>query len=218
MLVYGASRREALEMAMHRWRLSRRSAEDYLRRSQDRLAGDALTHDRLFYLKISQMQRDKLVGLALRYAHENRERLDPRILQSLAAITTAVRGLLDSRDRAAAEIQLLVVQGVEKATVLVAEHAQTEPKGERCRNGSAAPTDPALNGDAGNPPAPTPPSQTADRQNARDEEFARKLESALELDDYDALRDAILDRCAGCADGLGESGTHARADAAMVSV
>jgi hypothetical protein len=125
MLIFGASRREVTQFAEAQWGLSRRTAQEYLKRVRERLARDEAAQDRLFYLKLSQLQRDKLVGLALRYAHENRERLDPKVLQSLAAITTAVRGLLDSRDRAAGEIHQLVVEQLREANALVA----AEPPG-----------------------------------------------------------------------------------------
>jgi hypothetical protein len=108
MLVYGASQQEILGLVQKQWGVSRRTAQDDLHTVRQRLAGEAAAEDRLFSLRVSQLQRDKLVGLALRYAVNPPADLDPQLLQALASLITAVRGLLDSRDHTAAAIQHLV--------------------------------------------------------------------------------------------------------------
>jgi hypothetical protein len=108
LLVYGASQQEILGLVQKQWGVSQRTAQDDLHTVRQRLAGEAATEDQLFALRVSQLQRDKLVGLALRYAVNPPADLDPQLLQALASLITAVRGLLDSHDRTAAEIQHLV--------------------------------------------------------------------------------------------------------------
>ncbi len=151
MVIFGASRREVTQFVLAQWGLSRRTAQEYLKRVQERLARDTVAQaageDRLFYLKLSQLQRDRLVGLALRYAHENREKLDPRVLQALAGIITAVRGLLDSRDRAAGEIHQLVTEHGRQADDLSLSPLRGE-SGARGNTGRFDPApEPAADGD-----------------------------------------------------------------------
>jgi hypothetical protein len=121
MLVYGASRQEISDLAQKQWGVSRRTAQDYLHTVQQRLAGEAVEEDRLVALRLSQLQRDKLVGLALRYVHSPTEDFDPKVLQALTRLISAVRGLLDSRDRTAAEIQHLVEERLRHAEKVVPE-------------------------------------------------------------------------------------------------
>jgi hypothetical protein len=141
MLVYGASRQDILDLAQRRWGVSRRTAQDYLHTVRQRLAGEAADEDRLFALRLSQLQRDKLVGLALRYTQHTKEEFDPKVLQSLAAMITAVRGLLDSRDRTAAEIHQLVAEQVRKA-----ENAGPPPHQEAIPETEAPRPAPPVNG------------------------------------------------------------------------
>jgi hypothetical protein len=112
MLVYGASQQEILALVQKQWGVSRRTAQDDLHTVRQRLAGEAAAEDHLFSLRVAQLQRDKLVGLVLRYTHGPAEDFDPRVVQALASLLTAVRGLLDSRDRTAAEIQQLVEERI----------------------------------------------------------------------------------------------------------
>jgi hypothetical protein len=114
MLVYGAAQQEILALVQKQWGVSQRTAQDDLYTVRQRLTGEAAAEDHLFSLRVSQLQRDKLVGLALRYMVNPPEDLDPKLLQSLAALLTAVRGLLDSRDKTAAEIQQLVEQRLQQ--------------------------------------------------------------------------------------------------------
>jgi hypothetical protein len=119
MLIYGGSRQEILALAQKRWGVSLRTAQDYLHTVQQRLAGEAAQEDLFLALRVSQLQRDKLVGLALRYTCNPPADLDPRVLQALASLITAVRGLLDSRDRTAAEITALVDRHIQQAEHVV---------------------------------------------------------------------------------------------------
>jgi hypothetical protein len=119
MLVYGATPQDVLARAQKHWGVSHRTAQEDLRTVRQRLAGDAAADDHLFSLRVSQLQRDKLVGLALRYMINPPEDLDPKLLQSLASLLTAVRGLLDSRDRTAAEIQQVVEERLHNGAKVV---------------------------------------------------------------------------------------------------
>ncbi len=217
MLVYGASRREALEMAQQKWGVSRRTAQAYLQRVQQQLAREAADEDRLFHLRLSQLQRDKLVGLALRYAHDKREQLDPHVLQSLSAIITAVRGLLDSRDRAAGEIHQLVSERLRQAvgTVDQAGDAPGLPESPPQVNPAPQP-DSAPVPDAGatgirngslltDSPAridsPTPPPRRFRADVPGVEPVARKFNHDNDLKEDDSIEDVLEPACAGCATG-----------------
>jgi hypothetical protein len=151
MLVYGTSRQDILDLAQRRWGVSRRTAQDYLHTVRQRLAAEAADEDRLFALHLSQLQRDKLVGLALRYTQHTKEDFDPKVLQSLAAMITAVRGLLDSRDRTAAEIHQLVAEQIRKAENTLPLRAEAVPATEARRpappaNGHGPAVTPSANG------------------------------------------------------------------------
>jgi hypothetical protein len=186
MLIFGASRRDVIQFAEAQWRLSKRTAQEYLKRVQERLSRDEASEDRLFYLKLSQLQRDKLVGLALRYAHENRERLDPKVLQSLAAITTAVRGLLDSRDRAAGEIHQLVAEQLREADALVAS-------GPVATGAGTLPTS-----DGRGSPTP-PPAAVRDRLDGRGAPWP-KPNGGKNMPRIQENTESQNPGCAGCAD------------------
>ncbi len=121
MFVYGASHQEILARVQKQWGVSRRTAQDDLHTVRQRLAGEAATEDQLVALRLAQLQRDKLVGLALRYTLCPTEDFDPKVLQALAGLITAVRGLLDSRDRTTAELQQLVDERVQQAAKVVPE-------------------------------------------------------------------------------------------------
>jgi hypothetical protein len=112
MLVYGASHQEILALVQKQWGVSHRTAQDDLHTVRQRLTSEAAAEDHLFSLRVAQLQRDKLVGLVLRSTHGPAEDFDPKVVQALASLLTAVRGLLDSRDRTAAEIQQLVEERI----------------------------------------------------------------------------------------------------------
>jgi hypothetical protein len=127
MLVHGASQQEILALMQKQWGVSRRTAQDDLHTVRQRLAGEAATEDHLFSLRVAQLQRDKLVGLVLRYVHGPAEDFDPRVVQALASLLTAVRGLLDSRDRTAAEIQHLIAERLARGGKVVPEPEALRP-------------------------------------------------------------------------------------------
>jgi hypothetical protein len=135
MLVYGASHQEILALVQKQWGVSRRTAQDDLHTTRQRLAGEAAGEDHLFSLRVAQLQRDKLVGLALRYVLNPPEDLDPKLLQSLAALLAAVRGLLDSRDHTAAEIHQLVEERLQEGAKVVP--VQEAPSSAASANGRA---------------------------------------------------------------------------------
>jgi len=169
LLVHGATRADLIDMAMRRWQVSRRTAEGYAQTVRERLVGQAACTDRLFYLTLSQLQRDQLVGLALRYTMNERENFDPHVMQSLSAMITAVRGLLDSRDRCAAEIHQLVEEKIGAAKKVVRDSVADSAAARRATKektagangapGEAAPTAatteaPARNGKREGTPLP----------------------------------------------------------------
>jgi hypothetical protein len=117
MVVHGASRHDVIGYCVQRWGLSRRTAEVCLQTIRRRMACDAAAEDRLFYLKLSQLQRDRLVQVAMRYSQL--EQFNASVLNALAAMITAVRGLLDSRDRTAVEICELIEVKLSAANNLV---------------------------------------------------------------------------------------------------
>jgi hypothetical protein len=80
MLVYGASQQEILALVQKQWGVSRRTAQDDLHTVRQRLAGETAAEDHFVALRVSQLQRDKLVGLALRYMLNPPEDLDPKLL------------------------------------------------------------------------------------------------------------------------------------------
>jgi hypothetical protein len=127
LLVYGASQQDILALVQKQWGVSLRTAQEDLRTVRQRLAGEAATEDQLLSLRVSQLQRDKLVGLALRYMLNPPEDLDPKLLQSLASLLTAVRGLLDSRDRTAMEIQQVVEERLNSGTKVTPALEASDP-------------------------------------------------------------------------------------------
>ncbi len=197
MVIFGASRREVMQFALAQWGLSRRTAQEYLKRVQERLARDTAGEDRLFYLKLSQLQRDRLVGLALRYAHENREKLDPRVLQALAGIITAVRGLLDSRDRAAGEIHQLVTEQVCQAKELAAADPAPQPPAEEDQH------TPAGNDEVeASEPGPLPPSPSIAERLARPDSTKPKSNGRKGIQPDQEEPELRYPDCADCASGF----------------
>jgi hypothetical protein len=229
MLVYGASREEILDQAQRRWGVSRRTAQDYLHTVRQRLTGEAAEDDRLFALRLSQLQRDKLVGLALRYTLSTKEEFDPKVLQSLAAMITAVRGLLDSRDRTAAEIHQLVAEQICK-TESAAPPRPDPASGDEARPPAAADghnrtATPSANGKSrlphqrnGNAAAPKPPRPAtstsvlhADRRpplptddfgvDLIDSPRVPKLQTSQEIGSVSRENEQMEATCAACAGG-----------------
>ncbi len=194
MVIFGASRREVTLFTRAQWGLGRRTAQEYLKRVQERLAREAGTQDRLFYLKLSQLQRDRLVGLALRYAQENLDHLDARVLQTLAGMITAARGLLDSRDRAAGEIHSLVTeqrQGRELAAAAPAPKAPVEDERHS----------PAGNGGELDACEPAPPSPSAVERLVRGESPKRKSNGRKDIQPNKEEPESRYPDCADCAGG-----------------
>jgi hypothetical protein len=142
LLVHGASRRDVIEFAMNRFGVCRRTAELCLQTIRRRLANDATEEDHLFCLKLSQIQRDRMIHLAIR--HINAEEPNPQLMQALASLTTAVRGLLDSRDRTAGEIHSLVQERLAKAAALEEqpkERHEPSRSSSSCENGHTTGSD-----------------------------------------------------------------------------
>jgi len=183
-IVNGASRQDAIALSMRRWGISRRTAEVYVQTVRKRLAGEAATTDRLFYLHLSQLQRDRMVGLVLRYTTRKDADYNPQVMQSLSTMITAVRGLLDSRDRTAAEIHELVQERLERAARTTAgtapEHAcgVNDDEASDSTNGNGAPH---------HPPAPAQPAQTEPRFDPRRKRKARAAESPTPLHAEEAI-------------------------------
>jgi hypothetical protein len=205
MLIFGASRREVIEMARRRFGVSQRTAQLYVQQAQKRMALEAADEDRLFHLRLSQLQRDKLVGLALRYAHDNREQLDPRVLQSLAAVITAVRGLLDSRDRAVGEIHQLVAERLQQAASLAATPPPAEETPKPATEevvAAPSPSQPASqNGKHETHPHPTPLPQAVAERLMQTSSLEPKFNGDRELDQNGGEQRELEPACAGCAEG-----------------
>jgi hypothetical protein len=124
MSLLGAGREELLATAQARWAVSRRTAQAYLKAVEERLRRQAESAQLLAELQRSQLQRDKLAGVVLRAVESPDGCLpEPAVLQGLAAVVTAVRGLLDSRDRCAGEIDRLVQERLAQARALAGEAA-----------------------------------------------------------------------------------------------
>lgn len=169
-LLEGQPRTEVVATAQALWGISRRTAQLYVQQAQRRLAREAIEEDRLFYLRLSQLQRDKVLNLVFRYLQQGL--FDPKVLRALTGLVTAVQKLLDSRDQTAAEVHKLLggieqppamVQTVARPTTAPTEEQRqaTAPKGER-------PADSVPEGFAPVAPAAPPPRpELASKEAAR---------------------------------------------------
>jgi hypothetical protein len=92
MLAYGASQLEIVALAQRTWKVSRHVAQEAVREVRERLAAEAGVDDQLVALRIGQLRRDKLLGLALRYVSEKeREGLDPPARRGTCCAASALR-------------------------------------------------------------------------------------------------------------------------------
>jgi hypothetical protein len=216
-IVNGASRQDAIALSVRRWQVSVRTAELYVQTVRKRLAGEAAEGDRLFYLHLSQLQRDRMVGLVLRYTARTDADYNPQVMQSLASMLTAVRGLLDSRDRTAAEIHGLVQEKVEGAAKLVSTEEADRTTGSNGRKSSgsangheAAPSRPTASGSRFDPrrkpksrgdEAPTPLHREESACTEIPETSSHKANGHHELGGDDRADLASAAACASCAPG-----------------
>ncbi len=102
-LLDGQPQHEMVALAMARWSIERRTAQVYLQKARRRLAAQAAREDRMFYLRLSQMQRDRLMRLVFRHM-EIIEHHTPQKLRALTGLVAATCRLLDSRDQTATAI------------------------------------------------------------------------------------------------------------------
>jgi len=102
-LVDGLLRPACVALAMREWQVSRRTAQVYVARAARRIAQSAQHKDPLFNLKLSQVQRAKLLSQLSELLREPNF-TDPQVWKlKLQTIQTALKAL-DSSDRAAAQI------------------------------------------------------------------------------------------------------------------
>jgi hypothetical protein len=102
-LVDGLLRPACVALAMREWQVSRRTAQVYVARAARRIAQSAQHKDPLFSLKLSQVQRAKLLSQLSELLREPNF-TDPQVWKlKLQTIQTALKAL-DSSDRAAAQI------------------------------------------------------------------------------------------------------------------
>lgn len=94
------TRTEAVACAVMQWGVSRRSAQLYVQRAIRRLTREAAQENRGFFLRLSQLQRDRLLQQVIAAA-EGRKDLDAAAMKALAQLVDAGCKLLDSRDRTA---------------------------------------------------------------------------------------------------------------------
>lgn len=102
-LIDGLLRPACVAQAMREWQVSRRTAQVYVARAARRIAQAAQHKDPLFSLKLSQVQRAKLLNQLSELLREPNF-TDPQVWKlKLQTIQTALKAL-DSSDRAAAQI------------------------------------------------------------------------------------------------------------------
>lgn len=100
LLQSGSSRCDIVTLIQGLWGVGERMAQLYVKRAIEHLAQEAGEEDRLFYLKLSQIQRDKLLTHVFR-SLEGAKNLEPHKLASL--LRPAIK-LLETRDVLAAEV------------------------------------------------------------------------------------------------------------------
>jgi hypothetical protein len=92
------ARSEVVSYAMLQWGISRRTAQCYVQEAIRRLSGESATEPRGYFLRMSQLQRERLLQQVLAAA-EGRKEMDTAGIKALARLVEAGCKLLDSRDR-----------------------------------------------------------------------------------------------------------------------
>jgi len=103
-LAEGRTRAEVCALTRKRWEVSRRTAQLYVQKLERRLAHEGEKADPIFRLKLSQLQRERLLRLGHRFLRRA-EALDAGVLGRVTGLLSAMGRLLDSRDRAADALQ-----------------------------------------------------------------------------------------------------------------
>jgi len=106
-LVEGKPREEALNAIQSVWLVGRRAAQAYLHDAQAMLADEAAEQEELFYLRLSQRQRDRLLETVLNYT-QALNAVDPKMVRMLTALVGAACRLLDGRNRTAGQIHKML--------------------------------------------------------------------------------------------------------------
>lgn len=103
-LLDGLTRTEVLEHVQQRWQVGLRMAQIYVQRAQRQLAAESFQEDRIYYLRLSQVQRDRLLRLVFQTV-QTLGHTSPEQIRALATLVAAGCRLLDSRDRTARTLQ-----------------------------------------------------------------------------------------------------------------
>ena len=165
MLIFGATCEELAELARRTWQLSPQDAQELLRCVRSRLTVTPTDEERLFSLRLTRLQRNKLVGMALRYVAQPGEAgVNPSVLRALATFLTAVCGLLDSCASAADAIHALKDASPTPPTAPTAAPAPTPAASAPAANGPATPT---ANGPAAPAAGASRPAGASARRAAR---------------------------------------------------
>jgi len=140
-LLDGKTRAEIQDLLCIEHDVSRRSAQIYVSAAQRLLATEAGELEQLFYLRLSQHQRDKLMGIVMSYA-QSPSSVDPKVLTALTKLVQTACKLLDGRNATALEIQKLIAGPHPEVAAVV-----------RDMKDHVARSNDALERDVGTPPA-----------------------------------------------------------------
>jgi hypothetical protein len=106
-LIEGKPRGDALIAIQATFQVSRRTAQAYLHDTQAMLAADAAEQEELFYLRMSQWQRDRLLEAVLSFSQALNQ-VDPKVLRNLSLLVASACRLMDGRNRTAGQIRQML--------------------------------------------------------------------------------------------------------------